>query len=156
MHSGKHNKSSVNLKPQNWKNMIENSKSEYEQVDPASVEYAKLLSDKDTKVPYCSQTDDGSKLLSVSELKCNLKVFRINNMRLFAAFNSVLHFYSCKSRLDLCKLEYVYYKFSKCHAVERIINGKCLCLLKLYWLNRKSNHAWRRHLFDWRLQILLS
>ena len=120
MHSDKNNKKNVQLEPKGWIDKIENCKSEYEKVKPDSKEYKKLFKDKDTKIPFIK----GVKQLSISELVYGMKVFRINNMRLFTAFNSVLHFYRWQNRMDLCKLEYVYYEIDRCYGVERIINGK--------------------------------
>ena len=60
---------------------------------PDSKEYEELFKDKDTKIPFKKITEKGSKQLSISKLDYGMKVFRINNMRLFTGFNSVLHFY---------------------------------------------------------------
>ena len=126
MHSDKNNKKNVQLEPKGWIDKIENCKWEYEKVKPDSKEYEELFKDKDTKIPFKKVTEEGSIQLSISELVYGMKVFRINNMRLFTAFNSVLHFYRWQNRMDLCKLEYVYYHIDRCYGIERIINGKFL------------------------------
>ena len=113
-------------------------------LDFNSEEYLSLFKDRNSKIAISEEIKDKAKatndenqntqeetkieaiFVHISSLKQKFKVFRINNMELFTAFNSVLYFYKCQGREDLYKLETVYYKFKKCYAVERIINSKSL------------------------------
>ena len=129
--------------PINWKGIIEKCDENYTILDSDSEEYLSLFKDRNSKISVkvevvekakSKATDNKDTLteetkvetisVPISNLKQKFKVFRINNMELFTAFNSVLYFYKCQGREDLYKLESVYYKFKKCYAVERIINSK--------------------------------
>ena len=116
------------------------------------------MADIDTKVQI-ETSNDGSKQFTISDIDIKFKAFRINNFKLFAVFNSILHFYKCQERQISYRVETVYYKFDTYYAIERIINSKNTSLIPSNFHNllnimvfRKLYNHGRCDLYDRRIQ----